>query len=139
MTSKIIDKAGCRVYGDLPQDTKSGDDMPLEPRPPTRAKRRVNSLQPVFVERRPKRFEPGKLYIVGEGSWSGHLCACGCGAEIDVGFSPGYRYMVWDGPTVTIRESIGNNHLPCKSHYYITRNKVEWLTPCQPTGRVSTG
>lgn len=28
---------------------------------------------------------------------------------------------------VTIRPSVGSFNLPCKSHYYITDNKVEWL------------
>lgn len=28
---------------------------------------------------------------------------------------------------VTMRPSVGSFNLPCKSHYYITDNKVEWL------------
>jgi hypothetical protein len=31
-----------------------------------------------------------------------------------------------DGEAVTLRPSIGNWDHPCRSHYLITRNKVEW-------------
>lgn len=29
--------------------------------------------------------------------------------------------------SVTLRPSVGSFNLPCKSHYYITDDKVEWL------------
>ncbi len=31
---------------------------------------------------------------------------------------------IFDGKTVTLYPSIGNWNLPCRSHYFITKNKV---------------
>ena len=85
----------------------------------------LDKIEPVFVDQRPERFEHGKLYICGSGSWSGHLCACGCGEIIDVGFHDATWQMLFNGK-VTIYPSIGNNHLPCRAHYVIRENKVVW-------------
>ena len=85
----------------------------------------LDEIEPVFVDQRPERFEHGKLYICGSGSWSGHLCACGCGEIIDVGFHDATWQMLFNGK-VTIYPSIGNNHLPCRAHYVIRENKVVW-------------
>lgn len=115
-------------------DGTGDNSMLFRQRSAVRSKRRtgrtpIHTLDPVFLDHRPTEFEPGKLYIVMHARWTGHLCACGCGSVIDAGLGPGYRYMIFDGSSVTIRQSIGNNHLPCRSHYFITENKIEWCEP----------
>lgn len=70
--------------------------------------------------------EQGVLYISEEFKIAIHLCACGCGIEtvtpIDDG-TQGWIKTEQDGK-VTLRPSIGNQNLPCRSHYWITDNKV---------------
>ena len=35
--------------------------------------------------------------------------------------------MKYDGQSVTLRPSIGNFNINCKSHYFITESRVDWL------------
>lgn len=78
----------------------------------------------------PEELEEGVLYISMVYGITAHLCPCGCGRKVVVDFRPEWP-SGWDltlnNGRVTMRPSIGNFCLPCKSHYYITENRIEWL------------
>jgi hypothetical protein len=40
--------------------------------------------------------------------------------------SPSGWQLTFDGKSVSLYPSIGSWSLPCQSHYFITKNKVEW-------------
>ena len=93
----------------------------------------------------PEIKEHGVLYISQKFNLAIHLCACGCGIETVMPYYDhfGGDKRDWhytskkiegttraDRPydfTVTFRPSVGNQQFPCKSHYYITDSKIEWL------------
>jgi hypothetical protein len=79
-----------------------------------------------FVEFIPEELQERTLYISKKYGTAVHKCCCGCGHEVVTPLSPvGWR-LTFDGKTVSLYPSIGNWSLPCKSHYFITRNRVEW-------------
>lgn len=84
-----------------------------------------------WVECVPKTIEEGVLYISEKYQGMEHLCPCGCGVNI---FIPWREYpcsdLYWEmkkneDETVSFEPSM-LNRIPCKSHYFIRRNKVEW-------------
>jgi hypothetical protein len=50
-----------------------------------------------------------------------------CGNEVVTPFSPTDWELTFDGKTISLYPSIGNWSLRCQSHYWITKNKVEWI------------
>lgn len=40
--------------------------------------------------------------------------------------------LVFDGDTVSLDPSIGNWNFPCRSHYWIYRNRVKWAKAWTP-------
>jgi hypothetical protein len=86
---------------------------------------RVNNVVPEFVVSFPKELEPGVLYVSAQFATSAHLCACGCNREVVTPLSPSQWTVVFDG-AVSVRPSIGNWTLPCRSHYVIDRGAVRW-------------
>lgn len=66
------------------------------------------------------------LYITVEYSTAVHLCPCGCRSRVVTPFSPTDWELRFNGKEVTLSPSIGNWSFPCKSHYWIIRNKVRW-------------
>lgn len=90
--------------------------------------KRLERIEPVFVEYLPYQLEYGKLYISEKFETTSHLCACGCGELVVMPFKAGgWSLTKNDDGTVTMRPSVGNFEFACKSHYYITDNKIEWL------------
>lgn len=77
-----------------------------------------------FVEHIPERLAPGVLYVSMEYATSAHSCCCGCGEEVVAPFTPTDWKMTFDGETVSLRPSIGNWMLKCRSHYVIDCGKV---------------
>lgn len=77
-----------------------------------------------FIEHIPERLEPGVLYVSMGYATSAHSCCCGCGEEVVTPFTPTDWKMTFDGETVSLRPSIGNWTLKCRSHYVIDRGKV---------------
>lgn len=55
-----------------------------------------------------------------------HLCACGCRRKVVTPLKPAGWRLIFDG-AVSLDPSIGNWQYPCRSHYYIRSNRVEWL------------
>lgn len=86
------------------------------------------ALKPMFVEMMPNQKEQGVLYISDTYKVAIHLCACGCGFATVTPF--GNTGNVWqltrNGDSITLDPSIGNMQFPCKSHYFIKSNVVEW-------------
>lgn len=85
---------------------------------------RYKQLQHRFVKHIPERLEAGILYVSTEYATSAHSCCCGCGEEVVAPFTPTDWRMTFDGETISLRPSIGNWTLECRSHYVIDRGKV---------------
>ncbi|MDH4212278.1 MAG: DUF6527 family protein [candidate division WOR-3 bacterium] len=90
---------------------------------------KLMSITPVSVDSVPEQLEPGILYISEENDVVMHLCCCGCGLEVVTPLSPAEWSIRRSGNTVSLRPSIGNWDYPCRSHYWITNNRVEWAGP----------
>jgi hypothetical protein len=84
------------------------------------------SLSHEFVEHIPKELKDNTLYISVMFATAVHKCCCGCGNEVVTPFSPTDWTLVFDGDSVSLEPSIGNWNFPCRSHYWIRRNKVRW-------------
>lgn len=93
----------------------------------------VEELKPEFYKFIPTDLEEGILYITEEYQVSVHLCPCGCKNKIVLPFTflpkeMGQDRIWWlmtkQGETVSFDPSIGNNQIPCKTHYYIKENKI---------------
>ena len=79
-----------------------------------------------FVERVPQKMEEQVLYISLPFNMAMHLCPCGCGKEVATKISPSRWKLLYDGETVSLEPSIRNSGIPCQSHYFISRSKVQW-------------
>lgn len=91
---------------------------------------RLTAIEPVFCDYIPETLEQGKLYISKKGGAVVHLCACGCGNRTVTPLKPFWKdgwSMLNTNGKVTLRPSIGNFEFPCKSHYFITENHIDWL------------
>ncbi len=84
------------------------------------------NVQHKFVDFIPDQIENDVLYLSLEYGTVIHKCACGCGNEVNTPLSPTGWKMIYDGERVTLKPSIGNWSFDCKSHYWITNNKIEW-------------
>lgn len=94
---------------------------------------KLMSLQTRFVEEMPEDLEPGILYVSEKYGTAIHICACNtpeCGRKTVTPLRPhwgdGWRY-VREGDLVTLDPSIGNFQMPCRAHYFIKKNQIEWL------------
>lgn len=83
-------------------------------------------LEIQHVETMPESLKPGILYVSLEFETAHHLCACGCGHKVHTPLSPAEWQMEETPQGVTLRPSIGNWQLPCRSHYLIRRGEVVW-------------
>lgn len=90
---------------------------------------RHKRLEHRFVEHIPEQLQPGVLYVSMEYATSAHTCCCGCGEEVVAPFTPTDWKMTFDGETISLRPSIGNWTLKCRSHYVIDRSKVKEAGP----------
>jgi hypothetical protein len=74
----------------------------------------------------PQKLEAGVLYVSEEYETAAHLCPCGCGEKIRTPLGPTEWGLVErsDGPS--LYPSVGNWHLPCRSHYWIRDGAVVW-------------
>ena len=86
----------------------------------------MKTIQHKFVEFIPDAIEEGILYISIEYCTAIHKCVCGCGNEVVTPLSPTDWEISFNGKTVSLSPSIGNWNFDCKSHYWITKNKVRF-------------
>lgn len=78
------------------------------------------------IERIPKKLESGIVYHSEEFEIAALLCACGCGHRVML-LVPDSHQVTSDGGMATVRPSIAVCDAPCKSHYFVTAGRVEWL------------
>src|ERR1700685_3310933 len=78
------------------------------------------------VERIPKLLSEGVVYHNEEFQLAALLCACGCGHRVTL-LVPDSHQVSSEGGLATIRPSIAVCDAPCKSHYFVSAGKVEWL------------
>ena len=79
-----------------------------------------------FVRLVPDELQEGVLYISIEYATAVHKCMCGCGKEVATPISPTDWCMTFDGDSVSLDPSVGNWSFPCRSHYWISKNRVLW-------------
>jgi hypothetical protein len=86
----------------------------------------MKTLKHKLVEYIPGNIEEGILYISMEHCVAIHLCICGCGNKVVTPISPTDWQLTYDGKTISLFPSIGNWSFNCESHYWITKNRVEF-------------
>ena len=79
-----------------------------------------------FVTNAPEILEDNVLYVSLPYSTTLHLCPCGCKSEVANKISRSRYTLSFDGESVSLTPSIRNSGIPCKSHYFITRNEIVW-------------
>ena len=84
------------------------------------------TITPQFVELMPPEIQDGVLYISEKYATVIHNCCCGCGMKVVTSLSPARWKLRREGNLVTLYPSIGNWDFPCRSHYWIRRNRVIW-------------
>jgi hypothetical protein len=99
-----------------------------------RVKGRTVAVDPRFVDSAPGILEPGVMYVSIRHKTVLHLCACGCGHEVVTPLAPHRWRLVFDGETVSLEPSVSNGVLACRSHYFITRNMIDWRRPMTEAG-----
>jgi len=85
-----------------------------------------SSLAHEFVEYVPPSLSDGVLYISIPYRTVVHRCACGCGNKVVTPISPADWQLFYDGETISLTPSIGNWGFPCRSHYWIDANEIQW-------------
>lgn len=90
---------------------------------------KLDVFVPAFVEFVPRELSSGVLYLALEHAVAAHLCACGCDTKVVTPFSPAGWQLFFDGDSVSLTPSIGNWQFPCRSHYWIRGNRVQWAAP----------
>lgn len=83
------------------------------------------SITPEFVETVPNVLADGVVYVSTTYSTALHLCACGCGNKVVTPIGLDDWQLDRDGDVVSLTPSI-LNRFPCRSHYWIRANKIEW-------------
>jgi hypothetical protein len=78
------------------------------------------------VERTPKPLSNGVVYHSEEFEVGALLCACGCGHRVSL-LVPDSHQITSEGGMATVRPSIAVCDAPCKSQYFISAGRVEWL------------
>ena len=91
---------------------------------------KLRQITPEFVDEIPRGLNPGKLYVCCRYRAVKHLCACGCGAEINTPLHPTAWTLTCDGVSVSLSPSIGNWSEKCQCHYWIINNRVQWAPKC---------
>jgi Family of unknown function (DUF6527) len=87
---------------------------------------RIETLQTEFVDFIPAKLEAGIIYVSRKYLTASHLCCCGCGNKVVTPLKPGGWKLTTTGNSITLCPSIGNWNFPCRSHYWVRRNQVEW-------------
>lgn len=88
--------------------------------------RKALTIKYEFIELLPSTLESETLYVSLKYKNMVHLCFCGCGKKVVTPLSPTGWELTFNGREMSVLPSIGNWNLPCRSHYWITKNRVEW-------------
>lgn len=92
----------------------------------------ASHLRPEFVEFIPDRLESGVLYISRRYATASHLCCCGCEREVVTPLNPAKWRITERAGKVSLTPSVGNWSFPCRSHYWINANCVQWASVMTP-------
>jgi hypothetical protein len=87
---------------------------------------RLTQLRHQFTDEAPDQLEAGILYVSMPYRTTLHLCCCGCDNQVALPLRPTAWKLTYDGDTITMSPSVGNWSFPCRSHYWIRNNQVEW-------------
>lgn len=75
--------------------------------------------------------EDGVLYVVNDSPYVEYNCPCGCGSVVTLPtkkHSTGYDG--WDfreeNGKVTLSPSVLSSGFPCRSHYFVRKNRIQW-------------
>ena len=79
-----------------------------------------------FVQFIPEELQEGTIYVSIRFATVAHLCACGCKTKVVTPLKPTDWKLTFDGKTISLHPSVGNWAFPCRSHYWIRNNKVQW-------------
>ena len=79
-----------------------------------------------FVESVLDELKERTLYVSIKFATVIHKCCCGCGRQVVTPLAPTRWKLTFDGKTISLHPSIGNWSMPCRSHYWIERNRVKW-------------
>lgn len=79
-----------------------------------------------FVEFIPAELKEGTLYISIRFATVSHSCPCGCKNKVVTPLKPSDRKLIFDGKTISLHPSVGNWNFPCRSHYWVRNNRVQW-------------
>lgn len=82
-----------------------------------------------FVEQMPPELRNNVIYASLRYRTTAHLCLCGCREKVVNPIRPHRWTLTYDGETISLHPSVGNSGIPCKSHYWISRNRVRWFPP----------
>lgn len=87
-------------------------------------------MQAEFVEAipRPEAVADGRLYISLKYNMTMHRCASGCGQLVPLPLSSADWSFSYDGENISLRPSVGNGLLRCRSHYLIKNGEIVWLS-----------
>lgn len=80
----------------------------------------------IVVEKTPKQLNPGVVYHNPDFELAALLCACGCGHRVTL-LVPDSHKVTSNQGLATVTPSIAVCDAPCKSHYFITNGRVDWL------------
>lgn len=95
---------------------------------------RLETITPKFVETIPTEGQdliPGTVYISMKHGMVVFRCPCGCEGLSEFMLDPIRFRMEYDGSNVTFYPSIGIPYLPCRSHYWIRDNRIQWCAPME--------
>lgn len=86
---------------------------------------KVKFLKPEYVNQLPDQMEEGSFYICKDFDLTAHKCCCGCGEDVFNKLGPAkWSLSEHHDGSVSLNPSIGNWKYACKSHYWITKNRV---------------
>lgn len=88
--------------------------------------RKQKKIVPEFVKFIPDDPKEGILYISTQYATATHKCPCGCGEIVVTPIKPTDWTLIWDGEHISLEPSIGSWTLPCRSHYWIRKNRIVW-------------
>src|SRR5258708_2291908 len=83
-------------------------------------------LKHEFVEFIPGALKEDTIYVSMRFGTASHLCVCGCGNKVVTPLRPTDWKLIFDGKTISLYPSIGNWSFPCRTHYWIRENRVQW-------------
>jgi hypothetical protein len=86
----------------------------------------MQSIHLIKLKYLPAQLESGILYVSEEYGVAGHLCACGCGSKVITPLGTTEWHFHEVNGKATLKPSIGNWQLPCRSHYFIINGGIEW-------------